>query len=74
MSPNPNEVSATRFLPRSQLSALFSDPSVSLTPWFSLVARDPSMLPRWWDAMEEGRLEEVSIKEGEDLGKIVDLR
>ncbi len=63
--PNPNEVSDVRFLRRGELADFVAAGGV--TPWFRLVSGE--LLPRWWEAMEQGRLEEGVP----DRGRIVDF-
>ncbi|XAO23860.1 isopentenyl-diphosphate Delta-isomerase [Cryptococcus bacillisporus CA1280] len=46
---NPNEVSDAKYVSKSELEAMFTDPSNSFTPWFKLIARD--LLFPWWDEM-----------------------
>ncbi len=64
VQPNPNEVSDVRFLCRGELADFVAAGGV--TPWFRLVSGE--LLPHWWEAMEQGRLEEAV-----DKGKIVDF-
>lgn len=62
--PNPNEVKATRYIQRGELKdfirSVESDGG-GVTPWFGLIAG--TMLPKWWDRIDE-------IKSFENDGEI----
>ena len=54
---NENEVKATRFISREELSDFVQCQKV--TPWFALAAKE--LLPAWWDSLDN--LEAVAKKD-----------
>nr|WPS94664.1 isopentenyl-diphosphate delta-isomerase [Naematelia aurantialba] len=75
---NPNEVSDARYVSRSELEAMFADPSNSFTPWFRLIARE--LLFPWWDEMmakskaeESGRVRAGVLEGGDKVGEIIKM-
>lgn len=67
---NPNEVSEVRYLKRSELEGLLAAEEkgeLMLSPWFR--ACSVELLPKWWDAILTGKVEEAK-----DTGTIHSLQ
>lgn len=66
---NENEVQAVRWVSRDELRQMFvdaesktgKDAELKYTPWFKLICE--SMLFKWWEALENGRLEQHTNEE-----------
>jgi len=57
---NPNEVSEVRYLRREELHVLLEEESrgeIMLSPWFRACSAE--LLPKWWDAILSGKVEEA---------------
>jgi len=50
VTPNFNEVETYQYVSQGELKKLISDPNVTLTPWFRLIALN-SLLTQWWNAL-----------------------
>jgi isopentenyl-diphosphate delta-isomerase len=49
---NPNEVQASRYVTPEELKEMYSDESLTLTPWFKHIC--DAMLFTWWENLGEG--------------------
>lgn len=61
--PNPDEVADIKYVNRDQLKELLrkadaGEDGIKLSPWFRLVV--DNFLPKWWDHVEKGTLEEAA--------------
>lgn len=64
VKPNPEEIKDTRYVTQAQLKQLIedskTDPSIKLTPWFSLMS--DTHIWKWWNALLDGSL--ATLRDG----------
>ena len=51
INPNPDEVSAIKFVNESTLKMMMSDPTLRWSPWFRIIA--DNFLTKWWKSLDD---------------------